>query len=251
MTDTRGTSQKRSLTWRTLVPGLAAIFFLMAHGPEVRAEETVSPPTDVTAADVGWDAGGTIKVTWKAPTDSAITPTGYQIWRSETPSETENRESGERGEAVQAVYDKAYQNEYDRLVDVEGLAPESAAPTAREVARAAARSDASFAPTELGPHGKHWVMVDTFGPDADSAEIKNLVANEPFSFIVYSLGKDAAGQPVRSVASAASGGAEATASAFDGNRLILFIFNHPVLRPSHFRIVWIQHMFEVIGPLQF
>ena len=224
MTDTRGTSQKRSLTWRTLVPGLAAIFFLMAHGPEVRAEETVSPPTDVTAADVGWDAGGTIKVTWKAPTDSAITPTGYQIWRSETPSETENRESGERGEAVQAVYDKAYQNEYDRLVDVEGLAPESAAPTAREVARAAARSDASFAPTELGPHGKHWVMVDTFGPDADSAEIKNLVANEPFSFIVYSLGKDAAGQPVRSVASAASGGAEATASAFDGNRLSLFIF---------------------------
>ena len=224
MTDTRGTLPKRAWTWRTYVLGFAAIFLIMANGPELRAEETVSPPTDVAAADVDWDAGGTIKVTWKAPTDSAITPTGYQVWRSETGSETESREGKERAEAIQAVYDQAYQDEYDRLVNVEGIAPEDAATTARQVARAAARSDDSFAPSELGPHGKHWIMVDTFSPDATSAEIKNLPQDQAFNFIVYSLGKDASGKPVRSVASSKSEAVKAPASAFDGNRRSLFIF---------------------------
>ncbi|MCH2160547.1 MAG: fibronectin type III domain-containing protein [Phycisphaerales bacterium] len=224
MTDTRGTSPKRAWIRRTLIPGLLAFFFIMTHGPDARAQETVSPPTDVKAADVNWDAGGVVEVSWEAPTDSEVAPTGYQVWRSETEDETKAREDKERSEALQAVYDQAYQDEYDRLTEVEGVAPEDAAITARQVARTAAREDDTFKPTEVGPHGKHWILVDTFSPEARSGEVKNLIQAESYAFIVYSLGKDAAGEPIRSEASTASDAVKAPESGFDGNRLSLFIF---------------------------
>jgi hypothetical protein len=143
------------------------------------------------------DSGGRVRVTWKASISKDVL--GYQVWRSETEPETKGREGSERNDALEATYNEAYDHEYERLVNVEGIAPEDAAVQARSVARMAALNDgASFQPTEVGPHGGHWVLVDTFASDADECVAKNLNEDSKYAFVVYSIGKDPQGKPTRS-----------------------------------------------------
>jgi hypothetical protein len=178
-------------------------------------------PTDVTAADVLLDDGGRIRVTWTASSSSDAT--GYQIWRSEAEPESEARNAKEESEALVAVYKEAYEHELDRLVDVDGLAPEDAALQARVVARAAAAQDDVFVPTETGPHDTHWVLVDTLAPTATTFTATNLTDGVTYSFIVYAMGTDPDGLPVRSAASEASSGAVPTIGYIDAARLPLLV----------------------------
>ena len=181
-----------------------------------------APPTDVTASDIPFDGGGRIRVTWKLSASDDVE--GYQVWRSEAEGETKARERSERKEALEATYDEAYDNEYKRLVDVEGIAPEDAAVQARSVARAAAAEDgSSFQPTEVGPHAQHWVLVDTFANDAEQCVVKNLNEETKYAFIVYSISKDSQGKPVRSEVSNETMMVKAPASILDGPRLPLLV----------------------------
>jgi len=181
-----------------------------------------APPSDVFAQDIAFDGGGRIRVHWKPSTSTDVV--GYQVWRSETPAETSGREGTERSDALKATYSEAYDNEYKRLVDVEGVAPEDAAATARAVARQAAIDDgATHQPTEVGPHGRHWVLVDTFSNDADGCVVKNLGTENAYAFIVYSLGKDPQGRSIRSVASSETAPVKAPESVLDGPRMPLLV----------------------------
>ena len=90
---------------------------------------TAAPPapTDVEAQDVAGDGGGSALVRWTTPAETEGI-TGYQVWRSETAKETGDREATERADALAAAQTEAFENEQRRLVDVEGLSPEAAAP---------------------------------------------------------------------------------------------------------------------------
>ena len=183
-------------------------------------------PTDVEASDVAGDGGGRALVTWAPPAD-AEGITGYQVWRSETAAETADRNASERAEALAAAQRRAFENERDRLVDVEGLSPEEAAPQARAVARQAAialaRTPDALTVTETGPHGTHWLLVDTVSPGSDSLEVGKLDPAGSYTFIVYSVASGPDGRPVRSEASAASGAVVPAAAVLNVYRLPLLI----------------------------
>ena len=75
-------------------------------------------PTDVVAEDLPADGGGAAIVTWTIPTGVEGLE-GFQVWRTEVVSETTSRVANERGTALLAIQNQAYQNEYQRLVGVE------------------------------------------------------------------------------------------------------------------------------------
>ena len=160
--------QRERQTWGRMMR-LAACALLASVSSALA--EPPAPPSGVLARDIPFDGGGRIRVDWKPSTSTDVV--GYQVWRSETPAETGAREGTERKDALEATYNEAYDNEYQRLVDVEGVAPEDAAVQARAVARQATIDDGeSYQPTEVGPHGKHWVLVDTLSNTAESCVIK-------------------------------------------------------------------------------
>ena len=97
--------------------GLLAVCVLLANG--VMASAAPPAPNNVIATDRPWDGGGVVEVTWKPPAEAGID--GYQVWRSWTQGETESRARDERLRNLQELRDTAYQNEYDRLVDDEGM----------------------------------------------------------------------------------------------------------------------------------
>ena len=171
-------------------------------------------PTGVEASDLAGDGGGVARVTWTLSDDWVSSRpvdgiTGFQVWRSETETETGDRDAAERESALAAAQNEAFENEQRRLVGVEGLSPEEAAPQARAVARetaiALARQPGGLVTTETGPHGQHWILVDTVAPDVDSLTVSKLSPTSSYTFIVYSVGVDADGRPVRSDASMPSG----------------------------------------------
>ena len=189
---------------------------------------TAAPPapTDVEAQDVAGDGGGSALVRWTTPAETEGI-TGYQVWRSETAKETGDREATERADALAAAQTEAFENEQRRLVDVEGLSPEAAAPQSRAVARQAAislaRDPAALTVTETGPHGTHWILVDTVSPAKSSLEVSKLDPDASYTFIVYSVGPGPDGRPERSEASAPSGAVIPSAAVLNLFRLPLLI----------------------------
>lgn len=183
-------------------------------------------PTNVEASDVTGDSGGQAIVTWSAPANAADI-TGFQVWRSETSGETDDRNASERAAALAAAEKQAFENEQKRLVDVEGLSPEEAAPRSRAVARQAAialaRTPDALTVTETGPHGTHWLLVDTVSPNVDSLVVSKLDATTSYTFIVYSVALDANGRPERSAASEPSNAVKPVAAVLNLYRLPLLI----------------------------
>ncbi|MCP4795174.1 MAG: hypothetical protein GY885_03340, partial [Phycisphaeraceae bacterium] len=162
-------------------------------------------PTDVVAKDLPADGGGSALVTWKIPADVEGLE-GFQVWRTESVSESDSRGANERAASLESIRSAAYENEYRRLVDVEGIAPEDAAIQARAVAREAiVGNQGDVTPAETGPHGRFWVLVDTVSPDDDSLLVGQLSVSDEYQFIVYTVVKNADGSVEKSVASAATG----------------------------------------------
>ena len=182
-----------------------------------------NPPTNVTARDVTMDGGGAVQINWTASDSDDVT--AYEVWRSETEKESTDRQKGERKAELSKALSQAYAAEYSRLVDVEGVAPEDAAVQARAVARNAVRSSASSIgpPTELGPHGKYWVLADSFGPETSSAEVDNLLSAENYTFVVYAVAKGSDGMPVLSEASAETSAVTPAMSFFDKGKTFLLL----------------------------
>ncbi len=195
---------------------------LMAFAESSEAASPPDPPTEVTAADVSMDGGGAVKVNWTASDSDGVT--GYELWRSETDQESKDRQAGERKTAMDDALNQAYAAEYSRLVDVEGVSPEDAESQARGVARNAVRQAGSIGPpTEVGPHGKYWVLVDSFGPKSNSAQVDNLTNGKSYTFIVYAVGTTSDGMPVLSVASAETGSVIPAMSYFDKGKTFLLL----------------------------
>ncbi|MDG2020893.1 MAG: hypothetical protein P8J59_02985 [Phycisphaerales bacterium] len=179
-------------------------------------------PTDVVAEDLPADGGGAAVVTWTIP-EGVDGLEGFQVWRTETVSESTSRVGNERGAALLAIQNQAYANEYQRLVDVEGVAPEDASMQARAVARQAVIDQrTSVTPTETGPHGRFWVLVDTVSDDTDHLEVGKLSPSDEYRFMVYTVAKTSDGGVEKSAASAESGMVLPVASGIDVKRLPLF-----------------------------
>jgi hypothetical protein len=183
------------------------------------------PPDSVTATDRPGDGGGVAEVSW-TPAAGDADVTGWQVWRSETGSETASREASERANALSAVQTQAYDDAYRRLVDVEGVAPEDAAVQARAAARDAVRAIASdpnaIETTEVGPHGRHWVLVDTVDADVTSLEVSKLAESDEYGFIVYALAGGPGGVE-RSEASGMSDLVTPVAAAVNTRRIPLLV----------------------------
>ena len=180
-------------------------------------------PTDVVAKDLPADGGGSALVTWKIPADVEGLE-GFQVWRTESVSESNSRGANERAASLESIRSAAYENEYRRLVDVEGIAPEDAAIQARAVAREAiVGNQGDVTPAETGPHGRFWVLVDTVSPDDDSLLVGQLSVSDEYQFIVYTVVKNADGSVEKSVASAATGMVLPVASFIDVKRLPLLV----------------------------
>jgi hypothetical protein len=194
----------------------------MAFAASSEAASPPNPPTEVTAADVSMDGGGAVKVNWTVSDSDGVT--GYELWRSETDQESKDRQAGERKTAMDDALNQAYAAEYSRLVDVEGVSPEDAESQARALARNAVRQAGSIGPpTEVGPHGKYWVLVDSFGPKSNSAQVDNLTNGKNYTFIVYAVGTTSDGMPVLSVASAETGSVIPAMSYFDKGKTFLLL----------------------------
>ena len=176
--------------------GLLAVCVLLANG--VMASAAPPAPNNVIATDRPWDGGGVVEVTWKPPAEAGID--GYQVWRSWTRGETESRARDERLRNLQELRDTAYQNEYDRLVDDEGMAPEDAASLADNVANLAL-NQASVGYDEYvrmagddqkGPdHG--WTLVDTVGAKTTSLMVSKLDSEAEYTFAIRTIVKNADG----------------------------------------------------------
>ena len=200
------------------------------------AMATPPAPTDVRAADRPWDGGGVVQVFWTFPADAADLE-GFQIWRSETEDETGARNGDQRRSALQEAMTAAETREYDRLVEVEGVAPEDARMQARRVGRQTAielsRQKDGIEPEETGPHGGHWLLVDTvsdpkvFKTSAAGIEYvftaKKLDADAEYAFIVYSIAGGDGKTSVRSVASGPSSSVRPEAAVLNLGRGPLFV----------------------------
>ena len=139
--------------------------------------------------------------------------------------------ANERGAALLAIQNQAYQNEYQRLVGVEGVAPEDASMQARAVARQAViDQQGSVTPTETGPHGRFWVLVDTVSAETSRLQIGKLSPSDEYRFMVYTVAKTADGGVAKSAASAESGMVLPAASGIDVKRLPLFFILALLLR---------------------
>ena len=177
--------------------GLLAVFVVLANG--VMAAAAPPAPNNVIATDRPWDGGGVVKVTWsKPPAEAGID--GYQVWRSWTKGETESQEKDERLKNLQEVRDTAYKNEYDRLVNDEGMAPEDAASQANKVANIELNQASVGYDQDVqmrgddakGPdHG--WTLVDTVGADDTSLTVSKLDPLAEYTFAIRTIVKNADG----------------------------------------------------------
>lgn len=187
--------------------------------------EAPPPPIEVIAADRPGDGGGVAEVSW-TPSETEGDIVGWQVWRSETGSETASRERDERASALSTVASATYEETYAQLVG-EGIAPEDASMQARQAARAEARSVAAdpdgVETTEVGPHGRHWLLVDTVDPTVTSLEVSKLDAESAYSFIVYALADGPSGGVERSEASPPSADVTPKAAPIDLKRMPLLV----------------------------
>ena len=180
-------------------------------------------PTDVVAKDLPADGGGSALVTWKIPADVDGLE-GFQVWRTESVAESDSRGANQRAAALESIRSQAYRNEYQRLVDVEGIAPEDAAMQAREVARQAVITQrGEVTPAETGPNGRFWVLVDTVSPETDRLQVGKLSPSDEYRFMVYTVVKAADGTVSKSAASMESEGVFPVASFVDVKRLPLLV----------------------------
>ena len=189
---------------------------------------TAAPPapTDVTAVDRPWDGGGVAEVSWTAAPDITGLE-GFQVWRSETETETGSRHGDQRKTALKDAMTEAETREYDRLVEVEGVAPEDARMQARRVARSSvielSMQESGIEPQETGPHGGHWLLVDTVSPTMSSLTVSKLDQKSEYSFIVYSIARGEGKASVRSEASSPSGSITPVAAIVNLGRGPLFV----------------------------
>jgi hypothetical protein len=203
---------------------ILAMFTVMIVMVMISGSFAAAPPapTDVVAEDLPSDGGGAAVVTWTIPT-GVDGLEGFQVWRTEAEEETISRVGNERGAALLGIQNQAYENEYQRLVNVEGVAPEDASMQARAVARRAVIDQReSVTPTETGPHGQFWVLVDTVSPETDRLQVGKLSPSNEYRFMVYTVAKTADGGVAKSNASAQTGMVLPVASGIDVKRLPLF-----------------------------
>lgn len=213
---------------RRLPATTTAVLALLVSGAALSPDAVAAPPPpdSVTAIDRPGDGGGVAEVSWTpAPGDALIV--GWQVWRTETDSETGSRDAAERASALAAAESQAYDEAYARLVQVEGIAPEDAAvqarAEARDAVRAIARDPDALETTELGPHGRHWVLVDTVDPEVTSIEVGKLDAADRYSFMVYALEDGPNGGVERSTPSTISAEVAPVAAPVDLRRLPLLV----------------------------
>jgi hypothetical protein len=189
---------------------------------------TAAPPapTDVTAVDRPWDGGGVAEVSWTTAPDITGLE-GFQVWRSETETETGSRNADQRRSALKDAMTEAETREYDRLVEVEGVALEDARMQARRVARSSAielsMQKSGIEPQETGPHGGHWLLVDTVSPTMSSLTVKKLDQDSEYRFIVYTIARGEGEASVRSEASSPSGSITPVAAIVNLGRGPLFV----------------------------
>jgi hypothetical protein len=152
---------------------------------------------------------------------------GFQVWRSETETETGSRNADQRRSALKDAMTEAETREYDRLVEVEGVAPEDARMQARRVARSSAielsMQKSGIEPQETGPHGGHWLLVDTVSPTMSSLTVKKLDQDSEYRFIVYTIAREEGEASVRSEASSPSGSITPVAAIVNLGRGPLFV----------------------------
>ena len=195
-------------------------------------------PTDVVAEDLPADGGGSVLVTWKIPADVEGLE-GFQVWRTESVSESDSRGANERAAALESLRSTAYENEYERLVEVEGIAPEDAAIRARAVAReAVVGNQGDVTPAETGPNGRFWVLVDTVSAETDRFVVGQLSVSDEYQFIVYTVVKNADGSVEKSAASAVTGTVLPVASFVDVKRLPLLVILVVLCGAVLFFIFW-------------
>ena len=189
---------------------------------------TAAPPapTDVIAVDRPWDGGGVAEVSWTSAPDIAGLE-GFQVWRSETEDETGSRNADQRRSALKDAMTAAETREYDRLVEVEGVAPEDARMQARRVARSSAielsMQESGIEPEETGPHGGHWILVDTVSSETSRLTVRKLDQNSEYTFIVYSIARGEGKASVRSEASSPSDSITPVAAIVNLGRGPLFV----------------------------
>ncbi|MCP4835742.1 MAG: fibronectin type III domain-containing protein [Phycisphaera sp.] len=201
--------------------GLLAMCVVLANG--VMAIAAPPAPTDVIATDRPWDGGGVAKVTWTAPEVAGLE--GFQVWRSWTEGETAAQRKNERLEVLQSTRATAYKNEYDRLVNVEGIAPEDAAAEANKVA------DLALNQASLGLSGtdgtgdavkNDWTLVDTVEGSVTSLVVPKLDPLAEYTFVVRTIVKDDTDGIVYSERSAPSTVVIAEAASLNLTRAPLF-----------------------------
>lgn len=210
--------------------GLAvAIGVLLAAvaSPAVATAE-VPPPTDVVATDRPWDGGGRVEVEWTAPEIDGLE--GFQVWRSWASKEVESRAKSERLAYLTKVRDEAFKNEYDRLVNVEGMGPEEATTRADQVATTAINQAAlAYEPSqgvlaeEAGPGGREWILVDTVAPDQQALGVGELDPDAEYTFAVKTVVKTAEGKVEYSDFSTPSSVVVAEAAILNLTRAPLFV----------------------------
>jgi hypothetical protein len=206
--------------------GLLAACVLLVNGAMAAAAPPA--PTDVVATDRPWDGGGVARVTWVSPDIEGLE--GFQVWRSWTTGETDARHAEIRKDYLAGVKRTAYQNEYDRLVDVEGMAPEDAASEADRIATLAlnqasleySKGDGSLA-TQKGPEGREWTLVDTVEAGVTTLTVSKLDPTAEYSFVVKTVQKTADGEIIYSVDSVPSSVVIAKAAPLNVTRGPLFV----------------------------
>ena len=176
--------------------GLLAVCVVLANG--VMAAAAPPAPNKVIATDRPWDGGGVVTVEWNRPVVEGLD--GFQVWRSWSKSELDSRKNDQRLSILKEIRETAYKNEYDRLVNDEGMAPEDAASIADDVANSAlnsasvgfdqvlqGRSDAKL-------EDEAWTLVDTVGPNTTSLQVTKLDPLSQYVFAVRTIVKNPDGE---------------------------------------------------------
>ena len=198
------------LAWSVVLGGRAA----MAAPPA---------PTKVTATDRPWDGGGVVDVAWTPPQADGIV--GFQVWRSFSKAETEAQATSNRLAYLSELRATAYQNELDRLVEVEGLSPEDAAVRADRVADLAMNgASLEYQPSDQpGGDDGGWTLVDTVDADVDSLQVTKLDTSAEYTFAVSTIASSGDGGTTRGPRSDASPVVVAAPAPIDLTRAPLFI----------------------------
>jgi len=193
--------------------GGVAVVAAFAVSPAIAAPPA---PTDVRAADVGFDAGGRIRVEWTAVADPDLA--GYSVFRSLTPDEISAADRDSRVAFATAAAEAARKARAAELV-AEGVAPEDAERQAEQAAvEAGAVASREWTP-ETAEGEVRWTLAGVADPVDTSFDVDKLADAEAYTFGVQAFDRDGAKSSIVATATPAS----SEASAFDAKRLPLFL----------------------------